>query len=186
MKDLPDGRGLFVIDLADSDRPKVVQRLEGVERACSVSINAVGSLVALAYRPQAADQSPLAVYHFSGGWLSALTTPSILGWLPGNDLLGTEFQPKENTLALLNGTRPALSFVWVVAADGLSLVCLGDAVGIGKGPYLAKFTPDGRHVVVNATFTGPDALLGGFGSPRGAVLVVRPGAERAADGSPRN
>ena len=169
MSDLPDGRGLFVIDLADPDHPKVVQRLAGGERANSVSINAAGSLVAVAFRPRAASQSPLTVYEFSEGRLSAPATPAIPDWTIGDDLLGAEFHPKENSLALLNGTQPALSFVRVATAGGLSLVGLGNAVGIGKGPYLAKFTPDGRHVVVNATFTGPDALLGGFGSPRGAT-----------------
>ncbi len=51
---------------------------------------------------------------------------------------------------------------------------------------MARFTPDGRHVLVNAIYGDGEVLDGGMGAPAGTVASVRVAAERAPDGTPRH
>ena len=188
--DLALGRTITVVDLSDPDRPTVIQRVDGPEQPVSVSINAEGSLVAVAYGSRgAAPPTPLTLYRFRDGRLLEPTTPSIPGWTAGDVLSDAEFHPHENTLALLNATRPSLAFVRVTAAGGggaLSLTRWGSPVDVEKAPYLVRFTPDGHHAVVNAMYAEADVLDEGMGAPRGMVSSVRLAADQAADGSPRH
>lgn len=186
LRDLPLGRTIAVIDLSDPDRPAVVQRLACPEQPETVSINAAGSLVAVTFGPQGAGRTtPLVLYRFRDGRLASPTTPVIPGWLAGHNLRDAEFGPRDNTLALLDATAPAVSFVQV-SDDGARLTRWGNAVGVEALPFLVRFTPDGRHVVVNATYGTADAVDGGFGAPRGTVATIRVAADRDADGAPRH
>lgn len=185
LTDLPFGKTIVVVDLSDPDKPNVVQRIDGFERVNSVSVNADGSLVAMSFSPRDVSQSPLVIYRFGNGQLSAPSTPIIPGWTFGDDLIGAEFHPKENTLALLNVKKPALSFVRVVSTNGgISLSPWGNSITVENAPFLAHFTPDGRHVIINASYTGAEFLGKPF--PRGAVLTVRVAASIDTDGSPQH
>ena len=52
LSELPLGQTLLVVDLADPDRPKLVQRLACPAQPETVSINAAGSLVAVTFGPK--------------------------------------------------------------------------------------------------------------------------------------
>lgn len=187
LKDLPLGRTVTVVDLADPDHPKVTQRVRGGEQPSAVSISADGSLVAVCYDAHGAGKTtPLALYRFRGGQLSAPVTPAVPGWVVGETIIDVEWHPKENILALLNVDNPALTFVRVADAGGqLTLTRWGNSVRVEKGPFLARFTPDGRHVLVNSSYAPIDgvAQLPGAGL-RGSVQSVRLAAATAPDGSP--
>lgn len=187
LSDLPLGRTISVVDLSDLDQPKVVQRVQGGEQPLSVSINAQGSLVAVSFDPKGAGKTtPIAIYRFSNGKLSAPGTPQIPGWNTTDTLIGVEWHPKENILALLNVNQPSISFMRVADAGGkISLSRWGNSVSVEKAPFLVRFTPDGRHIITNASYTPIDGIsvLPGV-TLRGSVLSVRLAAATAADGSP--
>lgn len=187
LSDLKPGRAIFVVDLSDADQPKIVQRVEGFEQPLSISINFDGSLVAVSYDPGGAGKTtPLAIYRFAGGRLSAPVAPQIPGWMAGDELIDLEFHPKENTLALLNVNRAAISFVRVAEAGGqINISGWGNPVSVEKGPFLVRFTPDGRHVLTNSSYAPIDgvSLLPSAGL-RGSVQSVRLNASATADGSP--
>lgn len=101
--DLSNGGTISVVDLADPDQPQVTQRIQGLERPFSVSINFKGTLVAVSYDAGGAGKTtPLAIYRFDGSKLSAPVTPAVPGWTTGETVNDVEWHPKENILALLN------------------------------------------------------------------------------------
>ena len=175
LSDLPLGRTIAVLDLSRPDRPRIVQRVACPAQPVSLSIDANGTRVAVAFGLKGAGATtPLALYRLAGGRLSDPVTPRIPGWTPGHSLIDAEFAPAGDTLALLDFTGAALSFVRV-APDTTGVSAWGDPVALGKAPYLflARFTPDGRHVLANT-----------IDAPRGTVFSVRVGAGVAADGKP--
>ncbi len=187
LNDLALGRTISVVDLSNLDQPKIVQRVQGLEQPLSVSINFDGSLVAVSYGSKGAGKTtPLAIYRFSGGKLSAPITPAIPSWTTGEELIDVEFHPQENILALLNVNRPSISFMRVADAGGqLNLSRWGNSVSVEKAPFLVRFTPDGRHVITNSSYSAIDGVTVLPGAAlRGSVLGVRLSAETAADGSP--
>ena len=187
--DLRNGRAVTVIDISNPSKPQIVQKISGLERPNSVSINPDGSLVAIAFDPHGSGtNTPLALYHFANGRLSETPcTPVIPGWNSGDALSHAEFHPRENMLALLNQTRDEMSFVRVeTQANVPTLVPYGNAVRVEKYPYLVRFTPDGRYAITNGLYWGPDVEGTWSEAPRGSVVSVRIDAGKAADGSPRH
>ena len=175
LKDLLPGRTITVVSLSDPDHPRVVQRLRTFEHPLSISLNASGSLAAITFSLKGAGRAiPLAFYRFRYGRLSQPRTPKIPGWRAGDSLVDAAFHPRENMLALLDETKPSLSFVRVTESGSqIHLSRWGSSVTVEKGPFLVRFTPNGRYAVVNGTKT-----------PRGSVLSVRLSASVRAGGSP--
>jgi DNA-binding beta-propeller fold protein YncE len=187
-RDLKPGNKATVVDLSKPSHPQIVQTLQVAERPDSVSFNSDGSVVALSINPQGAGkQMPLVLLPFRDGRLGPAVAPSIPGWTMGDRLIHSEFHPRENLLALVNETKAELSFVKVVGSgSGLRTETFGNVVKIEKAPYMARFTPDGRHVIVNALYWGPDVQGTWTEAPRGSVVSVRLSAGQALDGSPRH
>ncbi|WP_226889763.1 hypothetical protein [Nostoc sp. MG11] len=187
LSDLALGRTISVVDLTDLDQPQVVQRVQGFEQPLSVSINFNGSLVAVSYDPGGAGKTtPLAIYRFSDGRLSAPVTPQIPDWRTEDTLIHVEWHPKENILALLNVNKPSISFMRVAnAGSQISLLRWGNSVSVEKAPFLVRFTPDGRHIISNSSYVRIDGVqVLPSASLRGTVQSIRLVAETAADGSP--
>jgi DNA-binding beta-propeller fold protein YncE len=187
--DLKNGRTITVIDISNPSSPQVVQRIEGLERPNSVSINADGTLVAISLDPRGAGAStPLALYRFANGRLSERpATPVVPGWTAGDALSHAEFHPRENMLALLNQTRDEMSFVRIETGAGTpSLAAYGNRVRVEKYPYMVRFTPDGRYAIANGLYWGTDVEGTWSEAPRGSVVSVRINAGQAPDGSPRH
>ncbi|WP_223654070.1 hypothetical protein [Hymenobacter psoromatis] len=186
LADLPNGRTLTVVDLADPQRPRVVQRLPGPARVSSVSISADGALVALAVNPRGdGTGTPLWLYHLAQGQLSGGVAVAIPGWTAGETLVNALFHPSRPLLALTNQTRARVLFAEVQAVGSTwQLVPWGEPVALEQGPFLTCFSPDGHYFFANATYTGGAAPALPYRMPRGAVLSVRLEAQRDAHGQP--
>jgi DNA-binding beta-propeller fold protein YncE len=183
--DLRPGNRIQVVDLSDLARPRIVQSVEGPVRPDAVSVNADGTLVAVAVNPNGdGTRTPLVLYPFAQGRLGPPVMPNVPGWRPGERLIHAEFHPSQPVLALVNETRAELSFVRVAEADrGWTVQPWGNTVRIEKSPYMVRFTPDGRHALVNALYWGADVQGTWNEAPRGSVVSVRVEARKAADGS---
>lgn len=185
---LAPGSLITVVDLADPDKPAVVQTVEGYRSPDSICINAAGTLVAITHsRAGDGETIPLAFYRFREGRLSKLPAPLIPSWTLGDYLINVAFHPNENVLALLNATKPALSFVRYSEApnDAIALQPWGNVIAVETAPYLARFTPDGRHVLVNGSYAAFGLNADGA-APRGTVSSIRLAAAVSADGLPQH
>lgn len=135
----------------------------------------------------AQTQAPLSRHRLADGRLSPATTPAIPGWTADGSLIGLAFRPRRPVLALLDVRRPALSFVRyapAAAAGGLVLTEWGNAVPVERDPYIVRFTPDGRHALVNGTYAALGYDLNPDAAPRGSVQSIRVGVDR--DGPPQH
>ncbi|MEO1091511.1 MAG: hypothetical protein AAFX81_12810 [Pseudomonadota bacterium] len=179
--DLRHGNRLAVFDLTDLDRPQRVQEIETLERPDAIRVSSDGALVAVAFNPNGAGSTtPIALYPFDGGQLGEPVTPTIAGWDLTNDrLMDVDWHPTEPVLALINETGADLRFALV--DDDLQLDVFGNVVDIERAPFRVEFTPDGRHVVVNGLYWGPDIAGRWIEAPRGSVLTVRMNAEIDGD-----
>ncbi|MBD2260228.1 hypothetical protein H6G13_21890 [Pseudanabaena sp. FACHB-2040] len=186
--DLQHGNRIKVFDLADPAQPTLVQTLTIAERPDSVSVNADGSLVAVAINPQGdGTETPLALIPFNNGRLGQPIYPPVSTLPREQRLIHAEWHPTQNVLALVNETAAEVSFVQVAPQSGsFELQPWGNTVKIEKAPYMARFTPDGRHVIVNNLFWGPDVEGTWSEAPRGSVVSIRLAAGTQADGSPRH
>ncbi|GJG89543.1 hypothetical protein tb265_47240 [Gemmatimonadetes bacterium T265] len=199
LRDLPLGRTIVVVDLGDPDHPAVVQRVACPAQPETVAIDAAGAHVAVTFGPKGAGPTtPLLLYRFRDGRLTGGVAPAVPGWPAGHPVRDAEFGPpgaRADVLALLDATTPAVTFARVtgVTGDGTAtggagraprLVPRGAAVPLARlgGPFLVRWTPDGRHVVVNGNDTDPAAGPDdGYGRPRGVVVGIRVGTGRTAD-----
>lgn len=186
--DLTHGNRITVIDLSDPTRPTPVQELAIAERPDSVSVNHDGSLVSVSINPEGAGtDTPLALIPFRNGRLGEPVYPPIATVPRGERIIHAEWHPSENILALVNETAAEVSFAQVVNQGAeLAVQPWGNVVQIEKAPYIAKFTPDGRHVIVNNLFWGTDVEGTWSEAPRGSVVSIRLEAGTQADGSPRH
>ncbi|MEO1299209.1 MAG: hypothetical protein AAFW75_26210 [Cyanobacteria bacterium J06636_16] len=186
--DLSFGDRLQVFDLADPTQPTLMQEITVAERPDAVSINQDGSLIAVTFHPAGAGaETPLALIPFGNGRLGEPTYPTIPDFPTGQRLIHAEWHPTEDVLALVNETAAEISFAQVVAQGGApSLQLWGNRVKIEKAPYMARFTPDGQHLIVNNLFWGPDVEGTWSEAPLGSVNSIRLEAGTQSDGSPRH
>ncbi|WP_445638114.1 Lactonase family protein [Nostoc sp. DSM 114161] len=186
--DLKHGKRLLVFDLSNPTRPTQVQELAIAERPTSVSINRDGSLVSVTFHPKGAGaKTPLALIPLTNGKLGQPIYPPVSSLPQGDELIHTTWHPTQNTLALVNTTTAEISFAKVVGKDSnLGLESWGNVVKIEKAPYIARFTPDGRHLIVNNLFWGADVQGTWNEAPRGSVVSIRLEAGAQTDGSPRH
>jgi hypothetical protein len=186
--DLRHGDRILVFDLSNPTRPTQVQELAIAERPDSVSISRDGALVAVTFHPQGAGtKTPLALIPFSNGRLGQPTYPTVPRLPQGQRLIHAEWHPRENVLALVNEDAAEVSFVRVARqGSNVELQPWGNVVQIEKAPYMARFTPDGRHVIVNNLYWGTDVDGRWIEAPRGSVVSIRLGAGTQANGSPRH
>ena len=179
-------RGITVVDLQDPVHPAVVQRLEGPRVAGTVSVSPDGRLVAIAVLPNGdGGPTPLWIYRFASGRLTDGKAVQIPGWASGDELDGATFDPHDIRLALLNGTARTLSLFDVISTPGsVSLQPWGDAVPIESTPMVAKFSPDGHYVFVNAYYAGGPMPPPPYNFPAGTITAIRLDADRDAHGKP--
>ncbi len=175
--DLGFGATLSVVDLTDPAAPRVVQTIEVPSRPDAVRVNAAGDLLAVTFHPAGAGSAtPLALFPLTDGVPGQMATPEVPGWdLAAGRLIDVDWHPTENVLAMIDERGNTVRFA-EVGAD-LSVTPFGNVVDIDRAPYRVEFTPDGRHVVINALYCGPDIAGTWIEAPRGSVLTVRMNAE---------
>ena len=186
--DLRHGDRLQVFDLIDPTQPILVQDVAIAERPTAVGVNRDGSLVAVTFHPAGAGvETPLALIPFSNGRLGAPVYPAVPHLPQGHELIHAEWRPTQNVLALVNRTGAEVTFVQVVPeGDNFELQPWGNRVQIEKEPFMARFTPDGRHLIVNNLFWGVDVEGHWSEAPRGSVNSIRLEAGTQTNGSPRH
>ncbi|EQB57276.1 hypothetical protein CGLO_02622 [Colletotrichum gloeosporioides Cg-14] len=183
MSELPSSRKITVIDLIDLDRPAVVDTVEGFLQPSTVSVNAAGDLVAVTHTLAGSGvETPIALYQFQQGKLSLLSTPAIPDWPSGNLLMDAAFHPELDILALTDYSQPRLTLVRVIRQGSeTKLERWGNSLSLETAPYTAKFTPDGRYVLSNAMYVGPD-----IEAPRGTISSIRLEASQEQNGDPHH
>jgi hypothetical protein len=182
--DLRHGNRISVFDLSNPTRPTKVQEMEIAERPDSVSISRDGSLVAVTVNPQGAGtETPLAIIPFSNGQLRQPVYPSVPRVPQGQRIIHAEWHPQEDILALVVEDVADVGFVRVVRqGNTFELQPWGNVVQVEKAPYMARFTSDGRHVIVNGLYWGLDVEGRWSEAPRGSVVSIRLEAGTQADG----
>ncbi|WP_421707059.1 hypothetical protein [Algihabitans sp.] len=179
--DLTQGRLLKVFDLQDPTNPRLIQERETLERPDAVQMNAAGDILAVTYHPAGAgSETPLALYPFTDGELGERVTPTIDGWPNGERLIEANWHPEDDVLAMID-TSGGATLRFARVADDLSVEVFGNVVDIERAPYRVEFTPDGRHVAINALYWGPDIEGTWIEAPRGSLLTVRMNAETEGD-----
>ncbi len=154
------------------------------ERPDTVSINFDGSLVAVSFHPRGAGtETPLALIPFSNGQLGEPVYSDLSSVPQGDRLIHAEWHPTENVLALVNSTSAEVSFARLTG--NLTLEPWGNTVQIEKAPYMGRFTPDGRHFIVNNLYWGPDVEGTWTEAPKGSINSIRLSAGTQQDGTPR-
>lgn len=186
--DLQHGDRLSVFDLSDPTRPIKVQEVAIAERPTSVSINQDGSLVAVTFHPNGAGaETPLALIPLRAGQLGQPIYPELANVSPGQELIHAEWHPTQDLLALVNATTIEVSFARLSRqGNTFTVQPWGNVVQVEKAPFMARFTPDGRHVIVNGLYWGPDVEGRWSEAPRGSVVSIRLEAGTQTDGSPRH
>jgi DNA-binding beta-propeller fold protein YncE len=186
--DLMHGNRVMVIDLSDPTRPRQVQDLAIAKRPTSVSINHDGSLVSVTFHPNGAGtKTPLALIPFENGRLGQPKYPGVPRLPQGDELVHAEWHPTQDVLALVNNTAAEVSFVHVMRQSAsFQLQASGNVVQVEKFPFMARFTADGRHVLVNNLFWGADVEGTWSEAPRGSMVSIRLAAGTQANGAPRH
>jgi DNA-binding beta-propeller fold protein YncE len=180
--DLGIGSKLKVFDISDRAAPALVQEVTTLARPDAVRMNAAGSILAVTSNPEggAGRETPLALYRFADGQLSEAATPAIAGWpLDTGRLIDLDWHPSENVVAMIDEVGNTLRFARI--GDDLTVTPFGNVVDVERAPYRVEFTPDGRHVVLNALYWGADIAGFWIEAPRGSVLAVRMNAEGEGD-----
>ena len=186
--DLAFGSGLSVFDLSDPGTPQLVERIEIPIRPDAVRVSSDGTWLAVAFNNEGAgSETPLGLYPIENGSLGEPVFPAIPGWNLSHRLIDMDWHPQEALLALLNETGAEIRFVRVSGAGAdVTLEPHGNVVETEKAQYRIEFTPDGRNVIANALYWGPDVQGYWNEAPDGSLLSVRLSAGEAADGSPRH
>jgi len=183
--DLQQGDRISVFDLSNPTRPTRVQEVAFGERPTSVSINRDGSLIAITFHPNGAGtETPLAIVPFEAGQLGQPTYPEVASIPSGDELIHAEWHPTQDLLALVNSTAAEVSFARLTGQG--TLEPWGNVVEVEKAPFMARFTPDGRHVIVNGLYWGADVEGRWNEAPRGSLVSIRLEAGTQSDGSTRH
>ncbi|MEL6265955.1 MAG: hypothetical protein AAFR52_09970, partial [Pseudomonadota bacterium] len=171
---------------ADPANPVAVQTIEGLLRPDAVRFNHDGSLIAITYHPAGAGtDTPMTLFRFDNGLVGEGVAATIDGWAAGERLIDVAWHPTENTLALLDGSGGA-TVTFARVTDDLAIEPFGNVVDVERAPFRIFFTPDGRHVVINALYWGPDIAGRWIEAPVGSINTIRMNAETRADGSVRH
>ncbi|MDJ0687808.1 MAG: hypothetical protein QNJ41_04800 [Xenococcaceae cyanobacterium MO_188.B32] len=183
--DLEHGNRILVFDLKDPTNPTLVQDLKIPQRPDAVSINFDGSLVAVSFHPNGAGtETPLGLIPFSNGQLGKPIYPKLTTISQGERLIHAEWHPKQNILAVVNETAAEVSFARL--ADNLQLEPWGNVVQVEKAPFMGRFTPDGRHLIVNNLYWGADVEGRWIEAPQGSINSIRLEAGTQSDGTLRH
>ena len=182
---LSRARTITVVDLTGAAGPKVVQVVDGPRQAAAISISRDGKLVAIGVSADGDGKAtPLWLYRWQDGRLRDGQPVAIPDWTPGDDLTSVAFAPDADRLALVDQTRDRLAIYEVEDTGGrLGLVPWGNMVSTERYPFIARWSPDGRFILVNAYYAGGELPKPPYLIPTGTVSAIRVDAQR--DGQDR-
>jgi hypothetical protein len=155
-RDLSPGKLLFAVSLEEPAAPKIVDSVGVGQFPEAVRTSPDGRLVAVVSNsPEAAM---LHIARFAGGRFGTVASFPLsdygiagTGAGPRGGVTATfvDWHPSGRYLAVNINTQNRVVFFEVTArADGsIGLAQWGNAVEVGRDPFVGRFTPDGRHYV---------------------------------------
>lgn len=183
---LSHARTITVVDLASATGPKVVQAVDGPRQAAAVSISRDGTLVAVGVSADGdGNATPLWLYRCQDGHLSDGQPVAIPDWTPGDELTSVAFAPDANRLALVNQTRDTLAIYDIADVGGRpGLTRWGNVASTERFPFIARWSPDGHFILINAYYAGGGIPKPPYLFPAGTVSAIRVDAQRDGQGHP--
>ena len=178
--DLPAGNRLTVINLQNPSKPVVTESIRIGNRPESVAINPEGNLIAVTLHPP--NEKPLALVPFERGKLGQPTYHSIPSLNSDERISHAEWHPSGQFMAGTLTHSNRVIFFKVKTNKGLAIEPHGNSLYVGKYPFSAKFTPDGKHLVTNALYWGDDVDGNYIEAPKGEINLIRVGIEPDASG----
>ncbi|MEL6687118.1 MAG: hypothetical protein AAFP97_05825 [Pseudomonadota bacterium] len=175
MTERPAGNAAHTFaDLSSGNRLQLFDLASGTPaRPDAVRFSSNGQLLAVTFHPAGAGtETPLQIYRFENDRVGQSTSPDIPGWPLGERLIDVDWHPIDPVLAMID-TSGGAQVHFVQVNDDLSLSSMGNPVDIDRAPYRIEFTPNGRHVVINALYWGPDIAGTWIEAPVGSVVTVR-------------
>ncbi len=175
LEDLEDGRTLTAINIADPTQPEVITSLTFERRPNAVSISPDGDwlVVTLAGGEGILGQQ-LAFVQFDGEEFNEPVYLSLPNVPEDVYPVMTLFHPEQMVVAALMARQNEVHFFEVAVQDGRpTLAAWSNPVVTGKYPGAARFTPDGRHLLVAEFQWGTDVPGFGAEAPVGSVAMIR-------------
>jgi DNA-binding beta-propeller fold protein YncE len=156
VRDLAAGKRLFAVNLEEPAAPKIVDTVEAGPSPEAVRVSPDGRLVAVV--ANASDSAILHIASFAAGRFGSVASFRLsdygivgTGAGPRGGVTATfvDWHPSGRYVAVNLNTQNRVVFFEVTArADGsVSLQRWGNAVEVGRDPFVGRFTPDGRHYV---------------------------------------
>ena len=183
---LSHARTITVVDLASATGPKVVQVVDGPRQAAAISISRDGALVAVGVSAYGdGNATPLWLYRCRDGHLSDGQPVVIPDWTPGDELTSVAFAPDADRLVLVNQTRDTLAIYDIADVGGRpGLTRSGNVVSTERFPFIARWSPDGHFILINAYYVGGALPKPPYLFPAGTVSAIRVDAQRDEQGQP--
>lgn len=183
-RDLPTGSQLTLIDISDLARPEVVDTVEIGTRPDGLSLNADGSLAAIALHPR--DGRGIAFVPLNGNRLGDVSYATLPAIDEAQRISHVEWHPTGDFIAIHAVDQALVHFARVVDRDGsVTLEPWGNPVRTSKYPFMGRFTPDGAHYLTGNLFWGPDVPGTWTEAVDGDVMAIRFDAE-PTEGDPRH
>lgn len=187
--DLPKGKSLVAVDMNTPLEPRICATTEVAEEPIAVSVNHLGTLVAVATQTPGAQ---IVIVPFARGEFSADAAAWPLLGLDDSEAKPTSiaWHPSGGALAVTLQDRGEVMFYRFRMNDegAMQLLPWGTPVSVGKAPSSGAFTPDGRFFVVNDLQWGSDVDGYNVGVPPGQLVVIQvgdmPGGTGSATGGP--
>jgi len=167
--DLPNGTNVSVVELGDT--PRVVQQQALAVNPNALSLNFDGTLLALTSKETGGE---LVIAKLVDGLIVSSTKHPVAGMRKGNygGVASVEFHPSKNTLAVnVNCTDVAIVDV---TSDGAKTSEVGRLPAVARLWSMARWTPDGRHVLLSDVGWGYGTLDAATNDP-GEIVSVRVG-----------
>ncbi len=175
LDDLEDGRTLTAVDISDLNRPQVVTTLTFDRRPNAVSVSPNGDWIVVTLTGgEGVSGQQLAFVQFNGERFSEpvyLSLPEVSEEIYP---VMTLFHPSRMVLAALMARQNEVRFFELEIQDGRpTLAVWNNPVVTGKYPGAARFTPDGRHLLISEFQWGSDVPGFGAEAPVGSVAMIR-------------
>ena len=157
VRDLPPGRRLFAIDLAEIPAPRLADTAEIGAFPEALSVSPDGRRVAVVSNTPEASLVQIAAYgegRFGAVARFDLAQLGITGSAStprgGVTATNVHWHPSGRVLAVNINTQNRVAFFEVNEAGGmLALRPWGNPVDVGTDPFVGRFTPDGRHYLTS-------------------------------------
>lgn len=178
--DLPIGNLLTVVDLQNPAKPVVTESIKIGARPESIAVNPAGNLLAVTLHPP--NEKPIALIPFANGKLGQPTYHQIPSLDRDERISHAEWHPSGEFMAGTLTHSNRVIFFKVKTNNGLTIESHGNPLYVGKYPFSAKFTPDGKHLVANALYWGDDVDGNYVEAPKGEINLIRVGVQPGTSG----